>query len=268
MFSKVLAWTNVNPNQRNMNPRYVPPVVARPVATNDTPSQPRDATAAPSGANGIALTTSQPPLLLSCGSLESPIPSSDPNLSPMPLETTSTAAFSLAPARALTEAPKMSSATPQGNLQMGRILAAFVICVLCLATSASSKAVLRFIAGEHKRLSNGVRIWLQYHRFCFHFGSPFIARQCDIVPFFQIQLKLNASDPGSLAAERHLHMPNGLALTYGAIVALAGDHYGVPERPISDGTTQVCLSNTVCVLLKAVFPHHVHSLLPHLRLTN
>lgn len=158
--------------------------------------------------------------------------------------------------------------TPQGNLQMGRILAAFVICVLCLATSASSKAVLRFIAGEHKRLSNGVRIWLQYHRFCFHFGSPFIARQCDIVPFFQIQLKLNASDPGSLAAERHLHMPNGLALTYGAIVALAGDHYGVPERPISDGTTQVCLSNTVCVLLKAVFPHHVHSLLPHLRLTN
>jgi len=31
-----------------------------------------------------------------------------------------------------------------------------------------------------------------------------------------------------------LHMPNGLALTYGQVIALAGDFYGDPTRPISD----------------------------------
>jgi hypothetical protein len=34
-----------------------------------------------------------------------------------------------------------------------------------------------------------------------------------------------------------LHLGNGLRLTYGQIIALSGDFYGIPERPISDGNT-------------------------------
>lgn len=34
-----------------------------------------------------------------------------------------------------------------------------------------------------------------------------------------------------------LVLPNGLELTYGEIVALGGDFYGIPNRPISDGAT-------------------------------
>lgn len=34
-----------------------------------------------------------------------------------------------------------------------------------------------------------------------------------------------------------LHLPNGLALTYGQVVALGGDFYGIPDQPICDGAT-------------------------------
>jgi len=43
--------------------------------------------------------------------------------------------------------------------------------------------------------------------------------------------------PAIPAAQVELHLPNGLALTYGQVVALGGDFYGIPDQPISDGTT-------------------------------
>ncbi|PWB34934.1 phospholipase [Pseudomonas sp. SDI] len=47
-----------------------------------------------------------------------------------------------------------------------------------------------------------------------------------------------ASDAPAIAAWKvPLHLPNGLSLSYGQIVALGGDFYGVPERPIADGAT-------------------------------
>jgi len=42
-----------------------------------------------------------------------------------------------------------------------------------------------------------------------------------------------------LAHEVQLHLPNGLAPTYGQVLALGGDFYGIPDRPISDGATPV-----------------------------
>lgn len=39
------------------------------------------------------------------------------------------------------------------------------------------------------------------------------------------------------AQNKPLHLPNGLALTYGQVVALAGDFYGVVDRPINEGAT-------------------------------
>ena len=38
------------------------------------------------------------------------------------------------------------------------------------------------------------------------------------------------------SAQRPLTLPNGLKLSYGQIIALAGDFYGVPEEPIVDPT--------------------------------
>lgn len=40
-----------------------------------------------------------------------------------------------------------------------------------------------------------------------------------------------------LAHDVQLHLPNGLAPTYGQILALGGDFYGIPDRPVSDGAT-------------------------------
>jgi hypothetical protein len=34
-----------------------------------------------------------------------------------------------------------------------------------------------------------------------------------------------------------LHLPNGLALTYGQVLALGGDFYGIVDRPINEGAT-------------------------------
>jgi len=42
-----------------------------------------------------------------------------------------------------------------------------------------------------------------------------------------------------LAKNVALHLLNGLALTYGQILALGGDFYGIPDRPVSEGATPV-----------------------------
>ena len=46
--------------------------------------------------------------------------------------------------------------------------------------------------------------------------------------------RLNAKDPGEefQAINLPLKLPNGVKLTFGQIIALAGDFYGVPEEPI------------------------------------
>jgi hypothetical protein len=52
-----------------------------------------------------------------------------------------------------------------------------------------------------------------------------------------ILLSFTAVDPGTPAYKVPLTLANGLQLTYGQILALGGDFYGVPDAPISDGTT-------------------------------
>ncbi|MFJ7316288.1 phospholipase [Pseudomonas sp. NPDC098747] len=42
-----------------------------------------------------------------------------------------------------------------------------------------------------------------------------------------------------LAQNVSLHLPNGLALTYGQVLALGGDFYGIADRPVSEGATPV-----------------------------
>ncbi|MBK5525728.1 phospholipase [Pseudomonas sp. TH08] len=42
-----------------------------------------------------------------------------------------------------------------------------------------------------------------------------------------------------LAQNVPLHLPNGLSLTYGQVLALGGDFYGIPDRPVSEGATPV-----------------------------
>jgi hypothetical protein len=51
-------------------------------------------------------------------------------------------------------------------------------------------------------------------------------------------LSFSAGDPGRPAYSVPLALPNGLSLTYGQIVALGGDFYGLPDAPISDGASQ------------------------------
>jgi hypothetical protein len=47
-----------------------------------------------------------------------------------------------------------------------------------------------------------------------------------------------AKDAPAIAAQHvELHLPNGLALTYGQVIALGGDFYGIPGQPISDGSS-------------------------------
>ncbi|MDZ4326306.1 MAG: phospholipase, partial [Pseudomonas sp.] len=43
--------------------------------------------------------------------------------------------------------------------------------------------------------------------------------------------------PAVVASQVELHLPNGLALTYGQIVALGGDFYGIADKPVSEGAT-------------------------------
>lgn len=51
----------------------------------------------------------------------------------------------------------------------------------------------------------------------------------------QTLLRFEAGQPGIRAHESPLPLPNGLTLTYGQVIALGGDFYGLPERPIADG---------------------------------
>lgn len=51
-------------------------------------------------------------------------------------------------------------------------------------------------------------------------------------------LYFSTSSPGTPAWQVQLALPNGLSFTYGQIVALGGDFYGIPDAPISDGATQ------------------------------
>ncbi|UVL20248.1 phospholipase [Pseudomonas sp. B21-044] len=48
-------------------------------------------------------------------------------------------------------------------------------------------------------------------------------------------LRYETGQPGTPAHQSPLPLPNGLNLTYGQVIALGGDFYGVPERPIADG---------------------------------
>ena len=43
--------------------------------------------------------------------------------------------------------------------------------------------------------------------------------------------------PAVPASQVELHLPNGLALTYGQIVALSADFYGIPDQPVSEGAS-------------------------------
>lgn len=52
-----------------------------------------------------------------------------------------------------------------------------------------------------------------------------------------ITLRFSSTDPGQPAYRVPLFVQNGLSLTYGQIVALGGDFYGVPDQPIADGGT-------------------------------
>ncbi|MCP1489910.1 hypothetical protein J3D48_006320 [Pseudomonas fluorescens] len=45
------------------------------------------------------------------------------------------------------------------------------------------------------------------------------------------------NSPALPAWQVQLHLPNGLALTYGQLIALGGDFYGIPNQPINDGAT-------------------------------
>ena len=50
-------------------------------------------------------------------------------------------------------------------------------------------------------------------------------------------LRFTHGAPAAPAWQVQLHLPNGLALTYGQIVSLGGDFYGIPDQPICDGAT-------------------------------
>lgn len=82
---------------------------------------------------------------------------------------------------------------------------------------------------------------LKYHRFAVPPASP--KRGPEL--FFEgaehtaigdnTLLRFEAGQAGIPAHQSPLPLPNGLSLTYGQVIALGGDFYGVPERPIADG---------------------------------
>jgi len=53
----------------------------------------------------------------------------------------------------------------------------------------------------------------------------------------QVVLYFSPDGPGTKAYLAPLNLPNGLNLTYGQLLALGGDFYGIPDKPISDGST-------------------------------
>jgi hypothetical protein len=52
-----------------------------------------------------------------------------------------------------------------------------------------------------------------------------------------VLLRFSEDDVPKRASDIKLHLVNGLALTYGQVLALGGDFYGIADRPICDGTT-------------------------------
>ena len=55
----------------------------------------------------------------------------------------------------------------------------------------------------------------------------------DCVDFCSFEHKCIGENIESTQAElKHLELPNGLKMTFGQIIALAGDFYGVPNHPI------------------------------------
>ncbi len=53
----------------------------------------------------------------------------------------------------------------------------------------------------------------------------------------RVLLYFSSDDKGTPAYQVPLSLPNGLNLTYGQILALGGDFYGIPEQAISDGAS-------------------------------
>ena len=76
-----------------------------------------------------------------------------------------------------------------------------------LAAPEKKPPVLRFEGGEHTAIGDDTLL-----RF---------AKDAPAIPSRQVEL----------------HLPNGLALTYGQVIALGGDFYGIPGQPISDGAS-------------------------------
>ena len=76
-----------------------------------------------------------------------------------------------------------------------------------LAAPEKNPPTLRFEGGEHTAIGDETLL-----RF---------AKDAPAIPAHQVEL----------------HLPNGLALTYGQVIALGGDFYGIPGQPISDGAS-------------------------------
>jgi len=74
-------------------------------------------------------------------------------------------------------------------------------------TTLKAQPQLRFEGGEHTAIGDSTLLR-------FVKGAP-------AIPAWQVEL----------------HLPNGLALTYGQVIALGGDFYGIPDQPICDGAT-------------------------------
>ncbi|NWE44635.1 phospholipase [Pseudomonas gingeri] len=73
--------------------------------------------------------------------------------------------------------------------------------------AAKGSPQARFEGGEHTAIGDSTLL-----RF---------ARDAPAIPAWQVEL----------------HLSNGLALTYGQVIALGGDFYGIADRPIADGGT-------------------------------
>jgi hypothetical protein len=87
---------------------------------------------------------------------------------------------------------------------------------------------------------------LKYHRFAVPANNG-KAGQRDAEQYFEgaehtaigdnTLLRFEAGQPAIVAHEAPLPLPNGLTLTYGQVIALGGDFFGLPERPIADGAS-------------------------------
>jgi Tectonin domain len=97
----------------------------------------------------------------------------------------------------------------QGGLSLGAVLLGEtpVHAMLRGSKQPSLTDAFHFESGEHTAIGDGVYLF-------FYNG-----------------------DSGTRAGSNPLTLPNGLSLTYGQIIALGGDFYGLPDAPISDGSS-------------------------------